>query len=171
MRQEELIFLGMAPKPKKKEEAPIQKAKEVAENRKKTQEENANEFETAKEELKDLIRDNEGPDIQDEMLKERRDWVREYMKDHGMNPPEDLKDFYERFNVEQPLSPEEEEAKKLAEEEEAKGKKKKKEEKKDKKEKGKKGKKKKKSKDDDDPTKNLALMGPSEVVQKFDEFH
>jgi hypothetical protein len=108
-----------------------------------------------------LIRENEGPDIQEAMLKERRDWVQEYKATHNGKPPEDLTDFYNRFNVETPLSPEEEEAKRLAEEDEAKNKKKKKEEKK----KEKKGKKKKKKEsEDDDPKKNLALIGPSEVV-------
>ena len=33
------------------------------------------EFETAKEDLKEEIQDNEGPDIKEAMLKERRDWI------------------------------------------------------------------------------------------------
>lgn len=32
-------------------------------------------FETAKDDLKDEIHDNEGLDIQENMLKERRDWI------------------------------------------------------------------------------------------------
>jgi hypothetical protein len=32
---------------------------------------------------------------------------------HANKPPEDLKTFYERFNTEAPLSPEEEELKRL----------------------------------------------------------
>lgn len=171
MRQEELIFLGMARKPKTKEEMkkdPIKRMTETMKARKYTQQSNTETFDTAKEELKELIRDNEGPDIQEAMLKERRDWVQEYKASHNGKPPEDLTDFYNRFNVETPLSPEEEEAKRISEEEESKNKKKKKEEKK----KEKKGKKKKKKEsEDDDPKKNLAMIGPSEVVQKFDEFH
>ena len=76
------------------------------------------------------------------MLRERREWIHEYKKNHANKPPDDMKGFYERFNVETPLSPEEEEAKRLADEEEAKNKKKKKKDgaKKDgKKKKGKKG--------------------------------
>ena len=65
--------------------------------------------------------------------------------------------------METPLSPEEEEAKKAAEEAE-KGKKGKKD-KKDGKKKGKKG------KGDDDEGKQVAKIGPSEVVLKFDEFY
>jgi len=33
------------------------------------------EYENAKEELKDEIMENEGNDIEDAMLKERRDWI------------------------------------------------------------------------------------------------
>lgn len=76
------------------------------------------------------------------MLKERRDWIHQYKAEHANKIPDDIKGYYERFNVEAPLSPEEEEAKRLAEEEEAKNKKKKKKDapKKDgKKKKGKKG--------------------------------
>ena len=76
--------------------------------------------------------------------------------------PEEIKPFYDRFNVEAPLSPEEEEAKRLAEEEE-KGKKKKKGEKKKAK-----GKKKKGGKDDDDAV-QIIKIGTSEITQKFDE--
>lgn len=78
----------------------------------------------------------------EDMLQQRRDWVNEFK---SMNPgkiPEDIKPFYDKFNTESPLSPEEEAAKKAAEEEEAAGKKAKKGAKKaGKKKKGKKGKK------------------------------
>lgn len=132
-----------------------------------TQQEHANQFVTEKEELKDLIRENEGPDLVESMLKDRRDWIQDVRAQKAGKVPDDLKDFYSRFNVEAPLSPEEEEQKRLDDEEAAKAKKKKKgEKKKEKKKKGKKGK-----DDDEDPTKNLAMIGPSEVVQKFDEFH
>lgn len=101
------------------------------------------------------------------MLKDRRDWIQEYKALHANKPPTDLKEFYERFNTETPLSPEEEELKKLQDEEDAKNKKKKKKE--EKKEKGKK--KKKKGDGDDDEKKQVVKIGPSEVVQKFDEFY
>jgi hypothetical protein len=77
--------------------------------------------------------------------------------------PADIVKFYERNNLEAPLSPEEEEAKKAADEAE-KGKKGKKEKKKEKK--GKKGK-----GGDDDGSKQVAKIGPSEVVLKFDQFY
>ena len=96
------------------------------------------------------------------MLKERREWVLEKRQMNLGKVPEDIKPFYERFNVDTPLSPEEQAAKD-AEEEEAGGKKKKGEKKKDGKKKGKKG----KGGDDDDNA--VAKIGPSEIVQKFDE--
>ena len=76
--------------------------------------------------------------------------------------------FYEKDNVETPLSPEEEEAKK-AEEEAGGGKK-------EKKGKGDKGKGKGKGKkggggDDDDGGSKLLKLGPTECVLKFDEFY
>lgn len=60
------------------------------------------------------------------MLKERRDWIQEYRALHGGKPPTDIDKFYQRLNVEEPLSPEEEEKKRLEEEEKAKEKEKKK---------------------------------------------
>ena len=110
--------------------------------------------------MKNEIDENEGLDIQEQMLKERRDWTQEYKALHANKPPTDLKDFYERFNTETPLSPEEEELKKLQEEEEAKNKKKKKKE--EKKDKGKK--KKKKGDGGDEESKQVAKLGPSEIV-------
>jgi len=98
------------------------------------------------------------------MLKERREWVNELKSNQLGKIPEDIKPFYERFNVETPLSPEEEAAKKLAEEEEAARKKNKK--KKDGKTKKKKG---KKGAEDDDGSKAIIKIGPSEIVQRFDE--
>jgi hypothetical protein len=145
----------------------LERSKRTEDERKLVQKNFMDEFEQAKEDLKEEIQDNEGVDIQEQMLKERRDWIQEYKALHANKPPEDLKDFYERFNTETPLSPEDEELKKLQEDEESKSKKKKKKE--EKKDKGKK--KKKKGDDGDDEKKQVLKIGPSEVVQKFDEFY
>lgn len=119
-------------------------------------------FDNAKEELMDEIEEIEGNDIIDNMLKERREWIQQQKAMTNGKIPADIAKFYERNNLETPLSPEEEAAKK-AEEEAEKGKKGKKEKKKEKK--GKKGKEK------DDDSKQIAKIGPSEIVQKFDEFY
>jgi hypothetical protein len=122
-------------------------------------------FKSAREVKKDEILADEGDDIVEQMKKERRDWIQDYKQVHASKPPDDVKGFYNRNKTEVPLSPEEEEAKKLAEEEEGKGKGKKKDAKKEtKKKKGKKG-------EDDDDKKAIVKIGPSEVVQKFDEFY
>jgi hypothetical protein len=109
----------------------------------------------AKDQLKEEIDINEGTDIMEQMLKDRREWINEQKELKLGKIPDDIKPFYDRFNVETPLSPEEEAAKK-AEEEESKGKKDKKKEK-GKKKKGKKG-------GDDDDAAQVAKIGPSEVV-------
>ena len=101
------------------------------------------------------------------MLKDRREWINEQRTNNLGKIPTDIKPFYDRFNTETPLSPEEEAAKKAAEEEGG-GKKGKKEKKKEKK--GKKGKK-GKGGDADDGAPAKVLYGPTEVVQKFDEFY
>lgn len=81
--------------------------------------------------------------------------------------PDDIKPFYEQFNNETPLTPEEEAARKAAEDEDAGGKgKKKAEKKKDGKKKGKKGK-----GGDDDGAAAIVKVGPSEAVKLFDEFY
>ena len=95
------------------------------------------------------------------MLKERREWIQEQKALMNGKVPADMAKFYERNNTEAP-TPEEEEAKKAAEEAASKkGKKEKKKEKKGKKGKG----------GDDDGGKQVAKVGPSEVVLKFDKFY
>jgi len=66
LRQEEMVFLGMAKKPKTKEELkndPIERMKRTEDERKLVQRNFMDEFETAKEDLKQEIDENEGTDI------------------------------------------------------------------------------------------------------------
>ena len=89
------------------------------------------------------------------MLKARRDWVQWYRSTFG-KVPDNLEKFYEKDNLETPLSPEEEE--KAAAEEEGKGKK-------NKKAKEAKGKKSKKGDAGaDEGGEKLLKIGPTEVV-------
>lgn len=46
------------------------------------------------------------------MLNERREWIQEQKAQTNGKVPADIAKFYERNNLEQPLSPEEEEARK-----------------------------------------------------------
>jgi SpoVK/Ycf46/Vps4 family AAA+-type ATPase len=115
--------------------------------------------------MKEEIEYNQGTDIMEDMLQQRRDWINEQKAMNGNKVPDDIKPFYDRFNTETPTSPEEEAAR-AAEEAEEGGKKKKKGEKKAKKAKGKKGK-----KDDGDDKPQVIKIGTSEVVTKFDDFY
>ena len=92
-------------------------------------------------------------------MKERRDWAQKFRADFG-KVPDGLDKYYERNNVLEPLSPEEEEKKLAEEEEKAKAKKDKK-----------KAKKAKKADKGGDEKPAVMKIGPSEVVQKFDEFY
>ena len=157
----------MQPKSKTREDErddPIKKMEQTRLERKLIQDNNMKKYQDAKVALKEEIDENEGTDIMESMLKDRRIWVNEQRQMNLGKVPEDIKAFYDRFNVETPLSPEEQAAKDAADEEGGgkKGKGKKKEEK-GKKKKGKKG------KGDDDGDEASVKIGPSEVVQKFDE--
>ena len=116
LRMEEMVFLGMERKPKTKEEMlndPIEKKNKTQTERKIIQRKNMEEFDQAKEDLKDEIGENEGQDIKEDMVKKRREWVDEYRASHQGKIPDDLKGFYEKDKVEAPLSPDEEEAKRI----------------------------------------------------------
>jgi hypothetical protein len=102
------------------------------------------------------IENNQGTDIMEQMLKERREWLYEQKEMNMGKFPKDCKGFYDRFKTEMPKEGDDED-----EDEGKKDKKKKKGEKK-KKGKGKKGK-------EDDGKPEVIKIGPTEVVQKFDE--
>jgi SpoVK/Ycf46/Vps4 family AAA+-type ATPase len=118
-------------------------------------------FDFAKQELEDDIEAIEGVDIMENMLNERRVWIQEQKAQTNGKVPQDIAKFYERNNLEQPLNAEDEEAKKAAEDDKGK--------KKGAKDKGKKDKKKKGKDDGDD--KQVAKIGPSEIVLHFDQFY
>jgi len=156
--------LGMVRKPKTEEEEAedaVKKADETRRQRKEIQEDHMAYFEKAKGELKEEIKEVEGGDIEDRELKKRRDWIQQYRSDFPGKFPDGVEKFYEKDNVKEDKKEGEDE-----DEAEAKGKKKKKGEKKGKKGKGKKGK-----GDDDGDKEKLMKIGPSEVVQKFDQFY
>lgn len=168
MRHDEMIFLGMQRKPKTTEELkndPIEKSSGTEGERKDIQKDHWNIFGEKKKDLIEEIKIIEGNDIEDSMLKQRRDWVQWYRSNFAGKVPDNLEKFYQKNNLETPLSPEEEE-KKAGEEDDGK-------KKKGGKDKGKgKGKGKKAGGgDDDDGGEKLLKVGPTEVVQKFDEFY
>jgi IQ and AAA domain-containing protein len=161
LRQEEMVFLGMSRKPKNE---PINRAKKTMDERKQIQKSYMGEYLDAKTEVKEEIYNMEEDEIREKMLKERRDWIQEAKALKGGKPPEDVKGFYERVKEEDKDGEGEGDGDGDAPEE-AKGKGKKEEPKgKGKKAKGAAG-------DDDDDDKQVIKIGPSEVIQKFDEFY
>lgn len=113
LRADEMEFLGMVRKKKTEEEMrsdPIKKMEDTRKERKMVQDANWKKYLDAKEALKDEIIDNEGIDIQENMLKDRRDWINEKMELELNKIPEDITKFYERFKVEDPPPSNDEEA-------------------------------------------------------------
>lgn len=156
MRQEELYFLGMAEKPKTKEEekkSNTSRVKEIESKRKKDQKEIQVEYLNAKAETEEMIKQNEEFDIRDRMIDERRLWYIDYQRDHGGKLPKDVKEFAKRGEVEIPDPNKEAEEDAKGSKKKDKGEKKSKE----KKGKGKKGEKK-------EPKKEYIFTGPTTDV-------
>ena len=100
MRQEEMIFLGMQRKPKTEEEKkndPIKASEETQDTRKKIQSDHWETFLEKKKDLEKEIVEIEGSDIQDSMLKHRRDWV-QWHRTNFSKLPENLDKFYQKNN-------------------------------------------------------------------------
>ena len=171
IRQNELEFLGMSPV-KSKLHNPVQNKEEIVKERRLRRVEYHNEYETALVELKDVVFQNEGPEIREKLLDERQKWVVDHMERSEGKPPTDVAEFYKREEIDELLTSEEaalkkleEEAKKAAEKDDKKKKKKKDKEKGGKKKKkGKKKGKKKKKGDAEDGTKWIEV---SQQVVKF----
>jgi len=164
MREEEMIFLGMVRRPqtaKERQADPMVARQKTMEVSKMIQFGNQSKYEMDRKNLVKVIAKVEGADIKDKMMKERRDWVTEQRSMFG-KIPNDLEKFNKRFEEQPATTPEEEAAMKQAEEDAANAKAKKKEKKK--KKKGKKG---AKDKSADTPV----IVGPNELVRKFDVFY
>ena len=81
LRVEEMQFLGMQKKKKSPEEErndPVKIMEKQQKDRKDVQEGNWKNYLNAKNVLKDEIEENQGTDIMEGMLKDRRDWINDY---------------------------------------------------------------------------------------------
>lgn len=146
LRQEEFEFLGM----KKVENDDIQKEEmnkfiKTKQEMKYIKGEHEKEYQDELKRQKELIKKNEGPDIKEDMLRKRRDWIEKYRDMNDFQKlPVGVEEFYDRNDVMMPLTPEQrfslsrnylnkfiikllEEAKRIEEETKAKEEKKKKE--------------------------------------------
>ena len=160
-----MIFLGMKRKPKTEEEKdndPIMKMIETQLFRKDVQADHWETFISKKLELVDEIKNIQGQDIADEMLMERRNWYQEVRRNGG-KVPDSLDKFYAQNEADRAA---EDEERKAAEEEEKSAKKKQKA-----KELKAKGKSKKAGEEEEEVGTKLLKIGPTEVVQKFEDFY
>ena len=67
--------------------------------RKKIQVNNFMKYQDDKEVIKDEMDNNQGTDIMEAMMKERRDWIQEMKKTTVGKVPADIKGFYEKDKV------------------------------------------------------------------------
>jgi len=106
IRQNELEFLGMSPV-KSKLHNPVQNKEEIVKERRLRRGEYHNEYDTALVELKDVVFQNEGPEIREKLLDERQKWVVDHMERSEGKPPTDVAEFYKREEIDELLTSEE----------------------------------------------------------------
>ncbi len=149
-RDAELVFIGMRPKDNDEISNLENMLSQARLKRKDEQKENRVEFDEALVQQHDVVRDEEGPLMKDEMMNERREWFTKELA-QGKDFPDDLSGFYLMKNP--PPVVEEEEG-------DGKGKDKKKDKKKDDKKKD------KKKGGDEEEAKELPppLTGPSQLT-------
>lgn len=92
-RENELIFIGMRPKPVDNIDALKADLEDAKFKRKDEQVENRYEFDEALIKYHDVVRDEEGPIMKDDMMEERRTWFTNELA-MGEKFPEDLERFY-----------------------------------------------------------------------------
>ena len=114
-REEEMMFLRMkkfsfednmpalnsiGTNPTEKDEifSNIRSPEEIRKNRKEIQKERQRDYEEYLKSLEKSINEVEGYDMKQKMINERRDWMEQYKHDHK-EPPQQIKLFYDKFNV------------------------------------------------------------------------
>lgn len=108
LRQAEFEFLGM----KKTADDPVQKEEmklylKTKEEMKIIKGENEKEFQDELKRQKELIKKNEGPDIKEDMLQKRREWIERYRDMNDFQKlPAGVEEFYDSKDVMMPLTPE-----------------------------------------------------------------
>ena len=108
LRQDEFQFLGMKKienDPTTKEE--IDKFVKTKEYMKHIKSEHEKEYEEELIRQKELIKKNEGPDIKEQMLQQRREWIEKFRDMNDFQKlPTSVEEFYDRNDVMMPLTPE-----------------------------------------------------------------
>jgi len=121
LREEELIFVGMKPSINDDVDRTAQ-LKDACTMRKQVQHDNKHAYSQALIDLKDVVYDEEGPQMRNELRGERTDWVT-HMIETTKEVPEDLEGFYPEILPEEDIAPPKEDKKDKKAEKGKKGKK------------------------------------------------
>ena len=93
-RDEELVFIGMRPKASNQGNGDLENdLKQAYKKRKQEQIDNKESYEKALEDLKDIVLEEEGPEMKDRLRDERTQWVTEQISESN-EIPENLEGFY-----------------------------------------------------------------------------
>ena len=112
MREQELLDLGMKIEPVKREDPKgiYKQVERIRDEQKSRQVEYEKQMIQETANLKQMLYENEGPDIREQLLQERHGWIIDfYEKNHGKALPknvDELYEIYEKMNVGVPLTPE-----------------------------------------------------------------
>ena len=93
-----LNSIGTNPTEKDEIFSNIKSPEEVRKNRKEIQKERQKDYDEYLKGLEKSINEVEGYDMKQKMINERRDWMEQYKHDHK-EPPQQIKLFYDKFNV------------------------------------------------------------------------
>jgi len=107
LRQEEFEFLGMKKTDNDLHKEEIKKYLKTKEEMKIIKGEHEKEFQDELKRQKEIIKKNEGPDIKEDMLQKRREWIEKYRDMNDFQKlPVGVEEFYDRNDVMMPLTPE-----------------------------------------------------------------
>ena len=93
-----LNSIGTNPTEKDEVFSNIKPPEEIRKNRKEIQKERQRDYDEYLKTLEKSINEVEGYDMKQKMINERRDWMEQYKHDHK-EPPQQIKLFYDKFNV------------------------------------------------------------------------
>ena len=93
-----LNSIGTNPTEKDEVFSNIKSPEEIRKNRKEIQKERQRDYDEYLKNLEKSINEVEGYDMKQKMINERREWMEQYKHDHN-EPPQQIKLFYDKFNV------------------------------------------------------------------------
>ena len=93
-----LNSIGTNPTEKDEVFSNIKSPEEIRKNRKEIQKERQRDYDEYLKNLEKSIKEVEGYDMRQKMINERREWMEQYKHDHN-EPPQQIKLFYDKFNV------------------------------------------------------------------------